>query len=142
MRRATELLARLERHALDERRLALAARAAELERRQAEIGALERRLEIEHGLAFELPGGPQPLAAYARVALAQTQLLRATEAGLHQAVAVAGDQVRQRLLAWKALDLVAGQLREKESQAALLAAQREVDEASALRGSRRSELGR
>ena len=133
MRRAAELLARLERHALDERRLALAARTAELERRQAEITALDRRLEIEHALAFELPGGPQPLAGYARAALAQGRVLRNTEASLRRAVAELESPLRERLRAWKALDLVVTHLRDREAETEMRAARHDVEEAAALR---------
>jgi hypothetical protein len=62
-RRATELLARLERHALDEQRLALTALETELAERRAGIALVDRQLVAEHEAGWQLPGGPQPLAA-------------------------------------------------------------------------------
>jgi hypothetical protein len=97
MRRAVELLARLERHALDRQRLELGAQARALERAQAGIDALRVRLEVEHALAFELPGGPGPLAPYAAAARARGRELRRAETELRAAVVRAQGALRERL---------------------------------------------
>ena len=98
-RRATELLARLERHALDEQRLALAALQAALAGRRAELAALDRRTTDEHAAGWALPGGPQPLAAYAKAAQARRRVLedaeRAAQLAVEQArVGGAGEAAR------------------------------------------------
>ena len=70
-RRAADVLARLRRHELDRQRLLVAATLGEVERVKKAIRDQVGRQALEHALAFELPGGPQPLAPYAEAAQRQ-----------------------------------------------------------------------
>jgi hypothetical protein len=133
MRRALDLLTRLERHALDERRLRLTRLVGELTRRRAQRAQLQERIAREHETAFELPGGPRPLAAYLRVARLQEQILEAAAAQLEAAVAAAEAGLQAQLRRWKALDLAGQALRQRETDALLRAARIELEGSAALR---------
>jgi hypothetical protein len=133
MRHATEIVARLERQALDERRLVLTALAGELALLRASTDDLERRLAREHDVAFELPGGPQPLAAYAHAARARVRAFRDRERELCKAVAAAEIDLGERVRAWKSLDLAASRERERQADAEMRCTWREVEEAGVLR---------
>ncbi len=137
MRRAVDLLTRLERHALDRQRLELQAVAGELEHRRTQLVQLGQRLVLEHALAFELPGGPQPLAAYAGLAQARTEALRAEEARLIEATARAEAGLRERARHWKALDLVGQALRAEAAARAQRDAAAAIAEAAQLRAAGR-----
>jgi hypothetical protein len=133
MRRAIELLARLRRHALDAQRVALAGLTDELDRNRARQVELEHRLVREHALAFELPGGPQPLVGYRNLARARASALRAAELRTAQAVATAEELLRQRLRDWKGLDLAAAELRRRDAQNESRRAAARIDEAASLK---------
>jgi hypothetical protein len=133
MRRAVDLLARLERHALDEQRLALTGILRDLERQRAAKLDLSRRLAFEHATAFELPGGPRQSAAYLEVAQARGRALRAAETRLKQEAAAAEARLGERVRSWKGLDLVASELRRSEANLARRLAAAQVEEAAALR---------
>lgn len=132
-RHAAELLARLERHALDEQRLVLAGLEAELEARRGELEALGRELEREHAVAWGLPGGPRLLAAYAAASHARQRALRAAE----QRLARAAEEARSALLAgmrrFKSLDLAAAALRRREAEMQCRKTRLEIEEAGALK---------
>jgi hypothetical protein len=91
----------------------------------------------EHAIAFELPGGPQPLAAYARLAHSQAEALRAQQIRLAEAAAQAEDGLRERARRWKVLDLVGSELREREAARAQRAATAAVEEAAQVRAAAR-----
>ena len=137
MRRAIELLTRLERHALDQRRLELQAATAELACRCRQLVQLQHRVAAEHALAFELPGGPQPLAAYARLTQAQARTLRAEEARAGDAVAAAEAGLRRQARRWKTLDLVGLELRAREAARVQRTASAAVEEAAQVRAALR-----
>jgi hypothetical protein len=132
-RRAAELLARLRRHELDRQRLLVAATAGEVERVRKAIRDQVGRLAIEHALAFELPGGPQPLAPYAEAAQRHCRALgertRALENRLDQARAVLRDGLRD----WKSLDLAVAELQAKERAETTRRDRLQVEEATLLR---------
>jgi hypothetical protein len=130
-RRAAELLARLERHALDEQRLVLAGLQAELEGRRAEIAKLERQLVEEHAVGWLLPGGPRLLAAYATASHARQCSLRAAEHQLAEAAKQARGEVAARMRRFKSLDLAAAAERRREAEACK--ERLEIEEAGALR---------
>jgi hypothetical protein len=134
-RRAAELLARLERHALDEQRLVLAGLQAELEGRRAEIAKLERQLVEEHAVGWLLPGGPRLLAAYATASHARQCSLRAAEHQLAEAAKQARGEVAARMRRFKSLDLAAAAERRREAEAEAEACKErlEIEEAGALR---------
>jgi hypothetical protein len=130
-RRAAELLARLERHALDEQRLVLAGLQAELEGRRAEIAKLERQLVEEHAVGWLLPGGPRLLAAYATASHARQCSLRAAEHQLAEAAKQARGEVAARMRRFKSLDFAAAAERRREAEACK--ERLEIEEAGALR---------
>jgi hypothetical protein len=130
-RRAAGLLARLERHALDEQRLVLAGLQAELEGRRAEIAKLERQLVEEHAVGWLLPGGPRLLAAYATASHARQCSLRAAEHQLAEAAKQARGEVAARMRRFKSLDLAAAAERRREAEACK--ERLEIEEAGALR---------
>jgi hypothetical protein len=132
-RRAAELLARLERHALDEQRLVLAGLQAELEGRRAEIAKLERQLVEEHAVGWLLPGGPRLLAAYATASHARQCSLRAAEHQLAEAAKQARGEVAARMRRFKSLDLAAAAERRREAKAEACKERLEIEEAGALR---------
>jgi hypothetical protein len=132
-RRAAELLARLERHALDEQRLVLAGLEAELEGRRAEIAKLERQLVEEHAVGWLLPGGPRLLAAYATASHARQCSLRAAEHQLAEAAKQARGEVAARMRRFKSLDLAAAAERRREAEAEACKERLEIEEAGALR---------
>jgi hypothetical protein len=132
-RRAAGLLARLERHALDEQRLVLAGLQAELEGRRAEIAKLERQLVEEHAVGWLLPGGPRLLAAYATASHARQCSLRAAEHQLAEAAKQARGEVAARMRRFKSLDLAAAAERRREAEAEARKERREIEEAGALR---------
>jgi hypothetical protein len=132
-RRAAELLARLERHALDEQRLVLAGLQAELEGRRAEIAKLERQLVEEHAVGWLLPGGPRLLAAYATASHARQCSLRAAEHQLAEAAKQARGEVAARMRRFKSLDLAAAAERRREAEAEACKERLEIEEAGALR---------
>jgi hypothetical protein len=132
-RRAAELLARLERHALDEQRLVLAGLQAELEGRRAEIAKLERQLVEEHAVGWLLPGGPRLLAAYATASHARQCSLRAAEHQLAEAAKQARGEVAARMRRFNSLDLAAAAERRREAEAEACKERLEIEEAGALR---------
>jgi hypothetical protein len=132
-RRAAELLARLERHALDEQRLVLAGLQAELEGRRAEIAKLERQLVEEHAVGWLLPGGPRLLAAYATASHARQCSLRAAEHQLAEAAKQARGEVAARMRRFKSLDFAAAAERRREAEAEACKERLEIEEAGALR---------
>jgi hypothetical protein len=132
-RRAAGLLARLERHALDEQRLVLAGLQAELEGRRAEIAKLERQLVEEHAVGWLLPGGPRLLAAYATASHARQCSLRAAEHQLAEAAKQARGEVAARMRRFKSLDLAAAAERRREAEAEACKERLEIEEAGALR---------
>jgi hypothetical protein len=132
-RRAAGLLARLERHALDEQRLVLAGLQAELEGRRAEIAKLERQLVEEHAVGWLLPGGPRLLAAYATASHARQCSLRAAEHQLAEAAKQARGEVAARMRRFKSLDFAAAAERRREAEAEACKERLEIEEAGALR---------
>ena len=112
---------------------------AELERRQAEIAALERRLEVEHAAGLRAAGraaaagGLRPARRWpraARCAHAESRLSR-------RRVAETEGRLRERLRAWKALDAggrPAARARGRRRDAGR--AGQEVEEAARARGGR------
>ena len=133
MRRAVELLARIEKQELDRERLALLAVEAELAARRDELAALRRGLAVEHGAAWVLPSGPGRLAPYFRSAQERQRRLGEAERELEDARDMARQALSQRLRNHKSLELVAEQLQEQEARRAAVKARGEVEEASQLK---------
>jgi hypothetical protein len=133
MRRAMELLARIEKQELDRGRLALQAIEAEMEARRGELATLRQRLATEHEAAWALPGGPGRLAAYFRSGVERQQRLGALGRELEHAQGLARQALAERLKSYKSLDLAARRLQEEATRQAAHAARREVEEASQLK---------
>jgi hypothetical protein len=132
-RRAAEILARLRRHELDRQRLLVAAMAAEIERVRKAIRDQVGRLVIEHALAFELPGGPQPLAPYAELAQRHCRALGERAHGLEARLDQARAALRDGLRDWKSLDLAVAEIEAKERAEMGRRDRLEVEEAALLR---------
>ena len=133
MRRAVALLARLGQHALEEQRLTVTALRGELDRCRGELARLERRYLVEHGAAFELAGGPQPLGPYS----AATKDRRRRPQVAAPAVATGEQPLRARARDWRSVDLVAVALRAEAERAAARRAAATVEEAAQLRAALR-----
>ena len=137
MRRAVALLARLGQHALEEQRLTVTALRGELDRCRGELARLERRYLVEHGAAFELAGGPQPLGPYSAATQDRRRRLQAAAAAAAAAVATGEERLREHARDWKSLDLVAAALRAEAEGAAARRAAATVEEAAQLRAALR-----
>ncbi len=137
LRRSAELLTRLEKHALDQERLALQALEGELARLQQELAAAGQRLAAEHVAAWDLPGGPRRLAAYRAGEAARLQTLLDAARHHEQAVAQAQMGLQGRLRSYKALELAARGMAARAAAQQMKAQQAEVDEAGATRAAAR-----
>ena len=120
MRRAVDLLARLERHALDEQRLALTAHAG-----RAGAAAREHDCDLDRRLATRARDGirvaGRPAAAgglRSRSPKHGAEPLRAAETRLEQEAAAAEARLGERVRSWKGLDLVASELRRRDADVA------------------------
>lgn len=136
MRRALELLAKLERQELDRERQALRAAEAELERTEQELRSLREQEPLEHAAGWSLPGGPGLLACYLGAARRRETWLGQRCHEQRAARERAADAVRERIGAAKSLELAAEQL---AAAAAADLARRETierEEAGARRGVR------
>ena len=134
---STELLARLEKHALDQARLTLQALELELARQQEALAVAERRLAGEHASAWRLPGGPRGLGAYLNAEAARQQAMHGAAGDLARTFAHAQAALQKRLRRYKALDLAAQQISASDSRHELHGAQAEVEEAGILRAASR-----
>ena len=134
---ALELLARLEKQALDRERLDLQAIETEIAQRRREGQLLEAALAAEFGTAWTLPGGPGPFAPYAAACRARQGQLEDRLARLAQARDQAQAAVHEALISYKALDIATQELRRRA--AGLLARQTQAarEEAGLLRLARR-----
>lgn len=132
-RPAAELLARLERHALDEQRLILAGLEAELEAQRTEIARLGRELETEQPVGWRLPGGARLLAGYAGASHARQRALRSAERELAQATEQARAALLAQLRRFKSLELAAAAELQREAAALARRERLEIEEAGALR---------
>jgi hypothetical protein len=137
MRRAVALLARLQHHALEQERLGLGALRGELARQEAELARLDRRFAAEHAAAFELAGGPRPLAAYTAATQARRRRLHAEALAAAAAVAAGEERLRAQARRWKSLDLVEGTLRTAAQSADARRTAATVEEAAQLRAALR-----
>jgi hypothetical protein len=133
VRRAVELLARIEKQELDRERLALLAVEAELAARRDELAALRRNLAVEHEAAWALPAGPSGLAPYFRSGLERQRRLGRLGQELEVARGLAQEALSRRLRSQKSLELVAEGLQEQEARRAMAKARGEVEEASQLK---------
>jgi hypothetical protein len=133
VRRAVELLARIEKQELDRERLALLAVEAELAARREELAALRRGLAVEHEAAWALPAGPSGLAPYFRSGLERQRRLGQLGQELEVARGLAQEVLSRRLRSHKSLELVAEQLQGQEALRATAAARGEVEEASQIK---------
>ena len=132
-RRALELLARLRRHEVDRQRLAAAALAAELRLSREAVTAEEHRLAREHAQAFELPGGPRPLAAFAAASRRRSSALAERCQELEGRLAAAQPELQDAIRAWKSLDLASARSRAVEEAEAARRQRQEIEEAALLR---------
>lgn len=137
LRRSTELLARLEKHALDQERLALLALETELARLRQEMAAAERRIACEHATAWDLPGGPRQLTAYLEGEAVRQRSLFGTARDLAQTVAHAQKGLQGRLRSYKALELAARGMAARAALHQMKELQAEVEEAGAVRAAAR-----
>lgn len=141
MRRATELLARLEKHALDEQRIALEALETALSARRHALEALERNLATQHLAAWALPGGPRHLAGYAAK---QIELQRGMLQDARNMVAardLASEALRTRLQSYQTMNEADRRCSERAARQAFRRDQIQVEEACALRLAHDSILG-
>jgi hypothetical protein len=133
LRRATELLVRLERHALDQERLALRALESELAIRHQELAEITRTFAAEHAAAWNLPGGPQHLAAYLTREGVQHRAIREAANGLQRAVAQGRMGLQARLQSYKALELAAGEIAARDEWEQVRRVRAEVEEVASVR---------
>jgi len=133
MRRATELLARLEKHALDEQRSVLQALEATLTARRDELAALERDLAMQQVTAWVLPGGPRHLAGYAAEQMERQRSLHQDACAMVQARDLAQTALRARLQSYKTLEEADRRRVERAAGDRLKHSQAEVEEACTLR---------
>lgn len=141
MRRATELLARLEKHALDEQRIALEALETALSARRHALEALERNLATQHLAAWALPGGPRHLTGYAAK---QIELQRGMLQDARNMVAardLASEALRTRLQSYQTMNEADRRCSERAARQAFRRDQIQVEEACALRLAHDSILG-
>lgn len=135
MRRALELLAKLERQKRDHARQTLRSAEVELTETDRTLNSLRQRLPIEHAAGWALPGGPGLLAAFLGEQHRLEQRLGHRRREQEATRDRAAEAVRERLSAAKTLELAAEQL------AATAAAERgrrasvELEEAGARRRS-------
>jgi len=131
--RAIDLLTRLRRHEIDRQRLATAALAAELKHTEEAIATETRRLALEHAVAFELPGGPHPLAPFVAASRRRSCAL----AERRQDVEAELDRAQVELMAaiqrWKSLDTALAAIRTAAETTATRRERREIEEAALLR---------
>lgn len=133
MRKALELLARLERQELDHERQALRKVEAELAEAEHELGVLRDRRPHEHEAGWALPGGPGLLAAYLGAAGRREVGLADRLRELAVAQAHAQEAVRARIAAAKSLEIAARHLAAEATAAEERRAMLEIEEASGLR---------
>lgn len=133
MRRATELLARLEKHAFDEQRIVLQTLEAALMARQDELAALGRDLAAQHVMAWALPGGPRHLAGYAAEQLERQRSLHQDMCSMVAARDLAQTALRERLQSYRTMEEADQQRLRRIAGDKLKRSQAEVDEAYALR---------
>lgn len=133
MRRATELLARLEKHALDEQRIALQALEATLTAQRDALAALDRDLAAQHVTAWMLPGGPRHLAGYAAEQLERQRSLHQDARTMAAARDLAQTALRARLQSYRTMEEADQRRVERAAGDELRRSQAEVDEACALR---------
>lgn len=133
MRRATELLARLEKHALDEQRIVLQTLEAALMARQDELAALGRDLATQHVTAWALPGGPRHLDGYAAEQIKRQRNLHQDMCSMVAARDLAQTALRERLQSYKTMEEADQRRLRRITGDKLRRSQAEVDEACALR---------
>ena len=116
MRRALDLLARIEKQVLDRQHLTLRAIEAEIERNRRELSLLEGALASELSIAWALPGGPRPFAAYnARARERQHRLMIGIEA-LGHSWQKAEASLHEAMQRFKGLDLAAERMRARATE--------------------------
>jgi hypothetical protein len=133
MRRALELLAKLERQELDTARLALRAAEGELARTDEALSSLRQRLPAEHAAGWELPGGPALLASYLGASRRLEERLERRRGEQQTARERAAEAVRERLGAAKTLELAAEQIGAAATAELARRATLELEEASLRR---------
>jgi len=107
--------------------------AAEIEQVKRAIRDQVGRLAIEHAKAFELPGGPQPLAPYAEATQRHCGMLGERAHSLEVRLDQARATLREGLRDWKSLDLAVAEIEEKERAEMGRLDRLEVEEAALLR---------
>ena len=105
MRRATELLARLEKYALDEQKLALQELEAALAASRDKQKAVQRGLARELAAAWTVSGGPGGSSCFLAGQLKRVGSLRASEQALTVARDRAQAELRVRLGRFKTMEL-------------------------------------
>ncbi|MFZ1429372.1 MAG: hypothetical protein WAS21_21670 [Geminicoccaceae bacterium] len=133
MRRATELLARLEKHALDEQRIVLQTLEASLTAQRDELAALDRDLATQHVKAWVLPGGPRHLAGYAAEQMERQRSLQQEARAMAAARDLAQTALRARLQSYRTMEEADQRRVERAADDMLRRSQAEVEEACALR---------
>lgn len=133
MLRATDLLARLEKHALDEQRIALQTLEAALAVQRDELAALDRDLATQHVTAWVLPGGPRHLAGYAAEQMERQRSLHQEARAMTAARDLAQTALRARLQSYRTMEEADRRRVERAAGDLLRRSQAEVDEACALR---------
>ncbi|MFO1049172.1 MAG: hypothetical protein U1E52_14880 [Geminicoccaceae bacterium] len=132
-RRAALLLARLRRHEVDQRRLALLAIEAEQVRLQQALESEHERLRVEHLRAFELPGGPGPFAPFAEAGRRRRAALAGRGRELETRRDEARADLRDAVRDWKSLDLVLAAMQTAAEADAARRRQVELEESALLR---------
>lgn len=131
--RAAVLLARLRRHEVDQRRLALAAIETDLSRVQQALQSEREALRTEHIRAFELPGGPGPFAPFAEAGRRRRAALAARGRELDARKDAAHANLHAAVRDWRSLDLVLTTLQAAAEAEAARRRQIELEESALLR---------
>ncbi|MGD9508915.1 MAG: hypothetical protein AB7I59_24605 [Geminicoccaceae bacterium] len=131
--RALDLLARLRRHEVDRRRLAAASLVGELQQVQKAIGAEGCRFASEVASAFELPGGPWPLASFAEASRHRSRALIERRRQIEVSLEAMQVELRDAIQRWQSLDAALDALHAAARSAAAGRTRQEIEEAALLR---------
>lgn len=115
-RRALDLLARIERQVLDHQHLTLRAIETEIERNRRELSLLEGALASEPGIAWALPGGPRPFAAYSARSRERQRRLTISLEALEHSWQEAEASLHKAMQRFKGLNLAAERMRARAAE--------------------------
>lgn len=95
--------------------------------------AEKRCFALEVATAFELPGGPHPLAPFAEASRSRSCALAERRGEIATDLEIAQLELRDAIQRWKSLDATLATLRAAAQSAALRRERQEIEEAALLR---------